>query len=202
MDQANVVLLWIPFQCRFGLRFLNHTLYCLWFASQDGPLAPMLHHARHLVIYLSNIHTLFLQEVVHRWYQPSAQLGDRGDPIQDREKFRSLVLSTFLLPMYEGDTPIPFEPNSRNRSTPTWWEKDTMELDWSKWRERNPLNQLIFGAVPGEGTEGFEALRKSYKRVGIPFVPNSLVEIDADSWGMYHSELIKQWENLKQPEPT
>ncbi|KAG9310629.1 hypothetical protein JVU11DRAFT_9197 [Chiua virens] len=183
--------LWIPACCRFGIRLLNHMLYCLWFTSMDGRIPDAWRgHIRQVGNYVANIREAFFEEV-RSWYDSDVQPEGGIVSFSDRTELMPFWLKFFLLLTYERNTPIPYQQNSGNVATCRWWERDVETLDWSEWRKRSKLNELIFGSTPGQGTEEFEDVGRFYADAGLPLVPDSSTEVDSNSWGMYSSEVTK-----------
>lgn len=106
------IRVWVPAENRFGLRLLNHTLYCLWVTSLQSQLSvAMRKYAERIANYVQDLCRAFFDEVLRKWYGPGAKLGDGAQPSSHRGGFISPILTLFLLLMYERDTPTPYEDN-------------------------------------------------------------------------------------------
>lgn len=119
---SNSLMLWIPHECRFGLRLLNHTIYCLWVSSLDNHLPSTLQkHAKRIGSYANKIWSKFFSEVLDKWYRAGADLQTSKEPMPERRPFMSSsILSLFLMVMHQRDTPV--LQDDWVDSTLEWWK--------------------------------------------------------------------------------
>ena len=104
---GNEHFLWIPHAWKFALRFINHVLYCVWYASQRaGPIQAWELLAR-MVKYTEKLRSKFFEEVLAYWYPSGTQLPATGRPKHRSCQLQSDYFATFLILMFNRDSPIP-----------------------------------------------------------------------------------------------
>ena len=190
-------LLWIPRECKFGLRFMNHVIYCVWHASRSQSFP---HDVRHFLArvaaYTDQLRSGFFDEVIEYWYPVGTRFPTQEIPIPRSEPLQSFYLANFLEMMYTRDTPVPgthnvWEPGMLDPlkcSTSYFLRKrfgDGFLADWEEWAQRKLTNRILFGTFLSERQ------REEDFKAGILHAPS--VEIDNDSWSQYASALYEEY---------
>lgn len=102
--------LWIPRECKFGLRFMNHVLYCVSQLSRSPAFPDNL---RRIIIqvaqYTDELRSHFFDEVLNYWYPAGTQLPTQARPDAPSRPLESRYLASFFVFMYHRDTPTPLD---------------------------------------------------------------------------------------------
>ncbi|KAG9310606.1 hypothetical protein JVU11DRAFT_9172 [Chiua virens] len=182
--------IWIPRQCKFALRLLNHTIYCLWCASIDKRFP---HGIRHflmaLVNYTVELRARFFREVISYWYTHGTPTPTPEMPIRRSQPFHSYYLRTFLICLYNKDTPVP--PRDVREIESNKWKLDPTKFDWTLWSQKKAPNKILFGSLPPEYTQEHKLLLEENRRARIPHAPS--VELESDSWFEYSCALYQEF---------
>ncbi|KAG6375568.1 hypothetical protein JVT61DRAFT_3133 [Boletus reticuloceps] len=192
--------IWIPAEWKSPLRFLNHTIYCLWQSSLAGQLPELLRrHSAHVGKYAEHIRSGFFEEVLEYWYPPLTQPPTNEHPTRRKQPLRSCYLMIFLLDMYNTGTLVP-QLNTSRVKLGGQWQSDPALFDWEKWAKRNAAHQSLYETLPDVGTEEYRRLLEENKIARIPNAPS--VELDSSSWSRYVSEALVMYSKRLHHQPS
>ncbi|KAF8134825.1 hypothetical protein EV363DRAFT_1159877 [Boletus edulis] len=187
MRNGNKHFLWIPRTCKCALRFMNHVIYCVWYAlKHQGFSTTIWQLLAHTAKYTDKLRSRFFEEVLMYWYPSGTQLPAMGRPKRQHHQLQWNYLAAFLILMFNRDSPVPPADGMAVRNQ--YWNLDHTTFDWNTWSAQCKANEILFGILPNMDTDAYQDALKESRGAGISLTP--LIELEPSSWINYVCQLI------------